>query len=333
MSSIQISFAACAAALAASGWPSAAGEFREPVHPRRNVEEFAPVEAKFVRFTILETSSGSEPCLDELELYGPEAPARNLALAENGVIARASGTLPKYGIHALRHVNDGIYGNGHSWISDTRGTGWVELELPAAARINRVVWGRDREGKFIDRVATDYRVEVATEPGTWQPVASSADRTAPVIVQGGNPAYLNSIARISPAATELPGATRPAAHEYLLETWQTSRGLPANTVTSLLQTRDGWLWVGTTNGLARFDGVTFRAFGDRHGLPSLGVMCLCEDSRGKLWVGTEGGLAAWDGSRFQPLTTGDGRAGGTIFSIAEDSAGALWLGTSGGLLE
>ena len=297
------------------------------------MEEFAEVEAKFVRFNIMESSTG-EPCLDELEVYGPEAPARNLALAENGVRARASGTLPKYGIHALRHVNDGIYGNGHSWISDTGGRGWVELELPGLVRINRVVWSRDREGKFIDRVATNYRVEVAREPGVWQLVASSADRTPPVILQGGNPAYLNSIARISPAATELPGAMRPAAREYLLETWQTSRGLPANTVTSLLQTRDGWLWVGTTNGLARFDGVTFRAFGERHGLPGLSVTCLHEDARGTLWVGTEGGgLARWDGVRFQPLPAGDGRGDSSVFSIAEDSTGALWFGTSGGLLE
>lgn len=58
------------------------------MHPRRNLEEFAPVSARFVRFTILKTT-GSQPCLDELEVCGPDASAKNVALAENGTIARA----------------------------------------------------------------------------------------------------------------------------------------------------------------------------------------------------------------------------------------------------
>lgn len=328
------------AAAPAAVWLLIAGAFaqegaarREPVHPRRNVDEFAPVEAKFVRFRILKTSTG-EPCLDELEVYGPDAPARNLALAEHGALARASGTLPEYRIHALPHINDGLYGNGHSWISDTPGTGWVELEMPAPVRINRVVWSRDREGKFIDRLATEYRIEVASQPGAWQLAASSEDRAPLPALLDGNPAYLGSIARISPSAMDPPGSARPAAREYLLETWQTSRGLPANTVTSLLQTRDGWLWIGTTNGLARFDGVRFTAFGESHGLPSLSVSCLLEDHAGTLWIGTEGGgLARWDGARFHTISTGDGRSAGTVLSLAENSGGTLVISTLAGLLE
>lgn len=319
--------------LAGSALAQDAPKLRESVHPRRNVEEFAPVEAKIVRFTVLNTTRG-EPCLDELEIFGPDAPSRNLALAEYGTLARASGTYPEYRIHALRNVNDGLYGNGHSWISHTVAGGWVELELPAPARIDRVVWSRDREGKFIDRLATEYRIEVATEPGSWQLVASSADRAPLSALPTENPAYLGSIARISPSATDLPGLARPASREYLLETWQTSRGLPANTVTALLQTRDGWLWIGTTNGVARFDGVHFRAFGESDGLPSLSVTCLFEDSRGTLWAGTEGGgLARWDGAFFHALPTGEGRAGNTVLSLAEDAAGTLWVGTFAGLLD
>lgn len=53
---------------------------------------------------------------------------------------------------------------------------------------------------------------------------------------------------------------RPATipGRYIIETWQTEQGLPQNTVTSMAQTRDGYLWVGTLNGLARFDGVRFK---------------------------------------------------------------------------
>ena len=288
---------------------------------------------RFVRFTILKTT-GRQPCLDELEVYGPDAPAKNVALAENGTIARASGTLPEYGIHTLRHVNDGIFGNGHSWISDTDDSGWVELELAAPVRITRIVWSRDREGKFIDRLATEYRVEVATEPGVWQVVSSSANRVQQAVLPTLNPAFTSLVARVSPATTEQPGATRAAARGYLLETWQTSRGLPANTVTSVLQTRDGWLWVGTTNGLARFDGVRFHPYGEREGLPSLSVWCMFEDSRGTLWIGTDGGgLAKKDGGIFSPVSVGDAPMDRRVFSIAEDSTGALWIGTAGGLLE
>jgi len=65
---------------------------REPVHPRRNVEEFAPVEARFVRFTIRATNRG-EPCLDELEIYAADGESRNVALAAGGARATASGSL------------------------------------------------------------------------------------------------------------------------------------------------------------------------------------------------------------------------------------------------
>ena len=162
--------------LGGGAWAQATARPRAPVHPGRNVEEFPPIDARFLRFTIDRTTTGAQPCLDELEVYGPEDPERNLALAANGTRARASGTLPGYRIHALPNINDGLYGNGHSWISDTPGQGWVELEFPAPVRLHRVVWSRDRERKFIDRLATEYRIETAVEAGGWRAAATSADR-------------------------------------------------------------------------------------------------------------------------------------------------------------
>jgi hypothetical protein len=76
----------------------------------------------------------------------------------------------------LEHINDGRYGNSRSWISNQQGKGWVQIELPKPTLINRVVWGRDREEKYKDRLATRYRIEVATKPGDWRIVASSDDR-------------------------------------------------------------------------------------------------------------------------------------------------------------
>src|SRR6267154_1848431 len=86
---------------AASAAISAMGaELREPVHPRRNVDEFQPVTARFIRFTFRATNIG-EPGIDELEIYGPDDASRNLALAANGGRATASGSLAGYQIHAL----------------------------------------------------------------------------------------------------------------------------------------------------------------------------------------------------------------------------------------
>ncbi|MFN0127194.1 MAG: two-component regulator propeller domain-containing protein [Verrucomicrobiales bacterium] len=304
------------------------------VHPGRNVEEFAPVEARWLRFSIDRTTTGAQPCLDELEVYGPDDPLRNVALAAGGTRARASGTLPGFRIHALPHVHDGIYGNGHSWISDTLGSGWVELEFPAPVRIDRVIWSRDRERKFIDRLATDYRVEVASEPGEWQVVASSADREPLPALPVGTPPYMTTPGHFSASATELPADNRPSAREYLLETWRTARGLPSNTVTAILQGRDGWLWIGTTNGLARFDGLRFTTYGEGHGLLSLSITCLLEDSRGRLWVGTEGGgLARWEDGYFEVHDTGQGLTVNTVLALAEGPDGELWVGTAAGFYQ
>jgi hypothetical protein len=158
-------------------WNRSAGSspLRNSVHPRQNVDRFAEVEAKFVRLTILETT-GAEPCLDELEVYTVGSNARNVALASEGTHALASGTYPNSDIHRLEHINDGRYGNGRSWISDEQGQGWVQLEFTAPVRINQVVWGRDREEKYKDRLATKYKIEIALTPGEWRLVASSADR-------------------------------------------------------------------------------------------------------------------------------------------------------------
>jgi hypothetical protein len=155
---------------------SAGGPRRAPVQIRRNVDRFAPVDARFVRFTVLATNNKIEPCIDELEIWTAGSSPRNVALANTGAKATASSVYPNSTIHRLEHLNDGQYGNGRSWISSEPGKGWVQIEFPAVERIDRVVWGRDREEKFQDRLAVDYRVEIAVAAGQWRVVASSEDR-------------------------------------------------------------------------------------------------------------------------------------------------------------
>jgi hypothetical protein len=145
---------------------------RPSVNFLRNEEIFPATEARYIRFTIT-AASGAEPCIDELEVWSGE---QNVALASLGTRATASGTLPGYEIHKLEHINDGQTGNGHSWISNEPGRGWVQLELRQSQRIDRIVWGRDREGRFADRLPTGYRLEAALETNSWVLLASSKDR-------------------------------------------------------------------------------------------------------------------------------------------------------------
>ena len=132
--------------------------------------EVAPEPARFVRLVIRQVYGG-EPCIDELELYGPDS-STNLALASTGTAPRASSTLPGYAIHAIPHLNDGLYGNSHSWIAATAGEEWVELELPAAITINRLVFSRDRDAQFLDRQILAADVMLSSDGMNWSKAGS-----------------------------------------------------------------------------------------------------------------------------------------------------------------
>jgi signal transduction histidine kinase/ligand-binding sensor domain-containing protein len=124
---------------------------------------------------------------------------------------------------------------------------------------------------------------------------------------------------------------RPLA-KYSLDAWSVDRGLPENSVFSIVQTRDGYLWVGTTEGLARFDGLRFTIF-DKANTPAIRhnqVQALFEDKAGALWIGTYGGgVVRLKDGRFRSYTAGDGLAGDTVRAIDESPDGALWIGTHG----
>ena len=145
------------------------------VNARENEDRFAPLDARFVRFTISATNS-AEPCIDEIEIWTAGDKPENVALATLGAKPTSSGDYQGNPVHKLEHINDGQYSNNRSWISNTSGAGWVQIELAMSHKIDRIVWGRDRTQQYQDRVATNYRIEVAAEEGKWQEVASSAKR-------------------------------------------------------------------------------------------------------------------------------------------------------------
>jgi len=149
------------------------GVERPMINARENADRFAPVKAKRVRFTIQATTN-LEPCLDELEVFNTGGV--NVALETAGAKRQASGSIGVAERHELRFLNDGRYGNSRSWMGNEIGKGWVEIEFVKEETIERVVWGRDREGKFKDRLAIDYRIEIGDSAGQWTLVADSGDR-------------------------------------------------------------------------------------------------------------------------------------------------------------
>jgi signal transduction histidine kinase/ligand-binding sensor domain-containing protein len=125
-----------------------------------------------------------------------------------------------------------------------------------------------------------------------------------------------------------------AAGEFARRAWQTDSGLPQNTVHSIAQTGDGYVWVATEEGLARFDGLSFRIF-DRQNTPALKSndvrALLAAGKAGDLWVCTAAGLALLSGGGWRTFTTADGLASDDVASAYEDRAGAIWFATSAGL--
>ena len=110
-------------------------------------------------------------------------------------------------------------------------------------------------------------------------------------------------------------------------------GLPQNSVQALLQTRDGFLWIGTEGGLARFDGTGFQVFdlSSHPALPGNDVRCLLEAHDGTLWIGTSEGLAWLQNGTATAFTTRDGLPANGVHALAQSADGALFVSTELGV--
>src|ERR1041385_4629681 len=119
------------------------------------------------------------------------------------------------------------------------------------------------------------------------------------------------------------------SQSYRIRSWRAEDGLPQNSVTSILQTRDGYLWLGTFNGLARFDGVQFTVYvpDNTPGLPSNRILALFENSDGSLLMATEDGdLAVAAKGKFRTVLAARRKiTSAPIRTIARSSDGIYWL--------
>ncbi|PYX92970.1 MAG: hypothetical protein DMG67_05410, partial [Acidobacteria bacterium] len=119
----------------------------------------------------------------------------------------------------------------------------------------------------------------------------------------------------------------------VLDIRQQPQGLPQNSVSAILQTSDGYIWVGTRQGLARFDGVRFTTFDarNRNQLPESDIKALVEGDDRSLWIATHGGVSRFKDGQFTVYTTQNGLLSDFTASICKDTEGGIWIGTWTGL--
>jgi ligand-binding sensor domain-containing protein/signal transduction histidine kinase len=142
------------------------------------------------------------------------------------------------------------------------------------------------------------------------------------------------------AAGGIPPAgasTGSAANEqYTRRIWHIQDGLPEDTVQAIQQSRDGYLWIGTTGGLVRFDGSHFHLY-DHTTTPALAdnsVFCILGAHDGSLWFGTDGGgLVHFKDGTFHLYTQAAGLSNTFVRSLIEDEQGRIWIGTDNGLFQ
>ncbi len=115
---------------------------------------------------------------------------------------------------------------------------------------------------------------------------------------------------------------------HAFQGYGSEQGLSSLSVTALAQDREGYLWVGTEEGLFRFDGRRFRGLGEAEGLREA-VTELRPASDGTLWVGTQRGLLRWDGRRLEAYAKARGLPEGAVEALYEDRLGRLWVGIGG----
>jgi ligand-binding sensor domain-containing protein/signal transduction histidine kinase len=122
--------------------------------------------------------------------------------------------------------------------------------------------------------------------------------------------------------------------EYVRHVWRTQDGLPENRIRAISQTPDGYLWIGTSGGLARFDGVRFVIYA-RFNTPAMtddNIRALSVAKDGSLWVATDGGgLLHFRDGHFRAFGPNDGLTNEFISSVLEDREGKVWVATRRGL--
>ncbi len=130
------------------------------------------------------------------------------------------------------------------------------------------------------------------------------------------------------------GVAVAEAGSFTRSLWRVQDGLPENIVQAIAQDSSGFLWVGTTGGLTRFDGEHFLSYHGNSGgkLPVNSIFCLLAARDGSLWAGMEGGgLLHMNEGQTEVIGPKQGLSDEFVRSIMQDRTGKIWIGTDGGL--
>lgn len=145
-----------------------------------------------------------------------------------------------------------------------------------------------------------------------------------------------------PLVVALFGVARPALSlnpelvlpQYPSRTWDTRDGLVQNSVRSVTQTSDGYIWIATDGGLSRFDGARFTNYtpSTAPGLRNGAILTVKPSREGGLWIGTHGGLCRMRDGRFTFYGRAEGLPSDAVYQLQETRDGSVWLATSAGLV-
>src|SRR5437867_5710482 len=171
-----------------------------------------------------------------------------------------------------------------------------------------------------------------------KPIRLGAGPSEPLDMSNNRWAFAATWLLLGASSSEIPAASNPLPRSnapYIIDVKETEDGLPQNSVITITQTRDGYLWLGTLYGLVRFDGIRFTVFDESNtpGLNSGRIVLLFEDSQSNFWIGTEAaGVFLVKDGRVKSLDIGRGSREGRLMAACEDLSGAVWLYTADGQL-
>jgi ligand-binding sensor domain-containing protein/signal transduction histidine kinase len=213
-----------------------------------------------------------------------------------------------------------VRGHPTNWV------GWTDMSLVGDSLEGRRRAGTSRRSLTdIGAITSSYPVVATNAQGSLELFAFDL----------GPERILNNRAQITGNMLWCDWASMDrSASQYISRTWRIDDGLPDNRVQAITQTPDGYIWVGTHNGLARFDGTHFTLCGpsDELGTTNRCVSSLFVDSKGALWIGFDGGglTRSFDGvmSHYDSRT---GLAGDSVTAMCERLDGSLWIGSTSGL--
>jgi len=136
---------------------------------------------------------------------------------------------------------------------------------------------------------------------------------------------------VAAPASALDPSLKPT--QYVADNWQIPEGLPQTSAQAVTRSPDGYLWIGTQEGLARFDGVRFTVYhgSNEAAIPNKYISVLYVDRGGRLWIGTRAGIAILENGQFSSFEKVPALVHASIRAILEDTAGRVWVGTDDGL--